>query len=285
MDTEREREKRREIEIEKIENTGDRRSRGRERVSRGSHPREKTPGRVCIFGEGESATATVVILRAFYKSGHNKRHVHATTVGTILRPIGRPCANIMAPLSCGASTPTSTSASVPHHYPEIREGVRVLPPRRCCWSSLLPILLSFVLHPPSSVRRDDQPLTPPAFSQASRPSSLPRPLPPTIFVLLFFPSWSPRATLRVSEMAPRRFLQRATRVQRRASGAHRWLLPFTLKGLGRDAEGSFLSRERLALLPRLPPFTLIPPLLSPFCARRGGNRVQLKLRSRAHRPR
>lgn len=176
METEREREKRREIEIEKIENTGDRRSRGRERVSRGSHPREKTPGRVCIFGEGESATATVVILRAFYKSGHNKRHVHATTVGTILRPIGRPCANIMAPLSCGASTPTSTSASVPHHYPEIREGVRVLPPRRCCWSSLLPILLSFVLHPPSSVRRDDHPLTPPAFSQASRPSSpSPRP--------------------------------------------------------------------------------------------------------------
>jgi len=42
------------------------------------------------------------------------RRVHATTVGTILRPIGRPCANIMAPLSCGTSTPTSTSASVPH---------------------------------------------------------------------------------------------------------------------------------------------------------------------------
>lgn len=42
------------------------------------------------------------------------RRVHATAVGTILRPIGRPCANIMAPLSCGTSTPTSTSASVPH---------------------------------------------------------------------------------------------------------------------------------------------------------------------------
>lgn len=231
----------------------------------------------CVVNSGRGKTATVVILRAFYKSGHNKRHVHATTVGTILRPIGRPCANIMAPLSCAVRPP----------QPRRRRRCRTTTPRGCTRPLPSAVLLAvsssypFIFRPPSALvcppRRP--PLNSPGVLAGVSSSLLDHPR----------SSFSPdvvaaRATLRVSVVAPRRF-QRVTRVQRRVSGAHRWLLPFTLKGLGRDAEDSF-SRERAL------PFFLAsllssshPTPLSPFCARRGSNRVQLKLRSRAHRPR
>lgn len=87
--------------------------------------------------------------------------------------------------------------------------------------------------PPSSVRRDDHPLTPPA---SSRPSSS---------LSSFFSSRrGHRAIPSGTRDAPPRFL-RATRVQRRASGAHRWLLPLTLKGLDATRKARS-SRARLA---------------------------------------
>lgn len=105
-----------------------------------------------------------------------------------------------------------------------------------------------------------------------------------VVVLLFLlPSWSPRDPPGIRD-APQRFLQRATRVQRRASGAHRWLLPLTLKGLDATRKARS-SRARLARFSLASLFSPSSHPRSPFCARRGGNRVQLKLRSRAHRSR
>lgn len=257
--------------------------RGRERVSRGSHPREGTGnvnfrgGGVDGDGDGDSGDFTRVLqVRA------QQRHVHATTVGTILRPIGRPCANIMAPLSCGASTPTSFvgvgAAPLPRSE---RVYTRPLPSAVLIVSSSYPFIFR-PLRPPSSVRRDDYPLT---LSWRPRGHLIPLPLPPNrpllpflflVVVLLFLPSWSPRDP---SLGAPQRFLQRA---QRRASGAHRWLLPFTAQR-ARARRGRLVSRERALPFSLASLFSPSSHPVSPFCARRGGNRLQLKLRSRAHR--
>lgn len=104
-----------------------------------------------------------------------------------------------------------------------------------------------------------------------------------VVVLLFlFPSWSPRDPFEYPRCSPT-FSTRDTGATARfrctsmATSAH-------AQRTRCDAEGSFLASAPCTLLSCLPLFTLVPPR-SLFCARRGGNRVQLKLRSRAHRSR
>lgn len=164
-----------------------------------------SPGhRTWTFGEGEvataTATATAVVLRAFHKSRHNYSGVHATAVGTILRPIGRPCANIMAPLSCGTSTPTSTSASVPHTANPPRDICRMRPTLVGTGPSVASSSYPFIFRPPlpSAILRRRPPFNSPGTLAATFLIPLSFLTPDLLFplflvrVLVFFSRhWSP----------------------------------------------------------------------------------------------
>jgi len=113
-------------------------------------------------GSGETAAVTATDFTRVFASPDTTTRAHTTTVGTILRPIGRPCANIMAPLSCGASTP-STDVGVGATPPPRSTPSYVFLPRREDWSVgrlFFPILLSSIPPPPSAILRGDYPLTP-----------------------------------------------------------------------------------------------------------------------------
>lgn len=205
-------------------------------------------------GRRRRSTAAALFTRVLRAQTQQcRRHVHATAVGTILRPIGRPCANIMAPLSCDVRPPQPRRrrrCAAPLHP---RSGMRV-PPRR---TGLVPVprwpLLSLSFYLPSFRTRALSAGHPPAT-----PPGLARPLPrsraahsPVSFHLFSLAVLAAASTARAlsrprvrdSAHSPeglvtprcRRWLllptARICRASTRcASGAHRWLFPFTLRG-------------------------------------------------------
>lgn len=183
----------------------------------------------------------------------SKRHVnaqkidvHATAVATILRPIGRPCANIIPPLSYSPATlfsspplpppnqtkpnPTQAKPSQPNPgQPPTDDRFLYLPFYPPSSSTPLPHshLLLLSIRPYYSVF--PSPYIP--FSALS-----PAPLPPS-YRASFFSSLS--TALATLAALPQNLLQgslfsngggRAAALLR-VSGAHRWLFPFTLQGL------------------------------------------------------
>lgn len=129
----------------------------------------------------------------------SKRHVnaqkidvHATAVATILRPIGRPCANIIPPLSYSPATLFSSPPLPPPNQTKPNPTQPDPTPYRRSVS--LPTLLSAILfHPlcpiPIYCSAPSDPTTPSFHPPIPFSALSPAPLPPSYRASLFFLSF------------------------------------------------------------------------------------------------
>lgn len=184
----------------------------------------------------------------------SKRHVnaqkidvHATAVATILRPIGRPCANIIPPLSYSPATlfsspplppPNQTKPNPTQAKPSQANPTQANPLPTIGFSTY-----PFMRHPlpplcpiPIYYSSPSDPTTPSFHPPIPFSALSPAPLPPS-YRASFFSSLS--TALATLAALPQNLLQGSLfsngggreAALLRVSGAHRWLFPFTLQGL------------------------------------------------------